>query len=178
MFGLRLKPEITTPRLFLRPPEMRDAEALVAQINDADIARMTTGIPHPYSLNQARAFISMAEQADADIDLPLIIEHRQKGLAGVVGLHRREAPFAELGYWLGRDFWGQGLATEAGSALVQWAEEAKGRRALISGHFADNPASGRVLEKLGFLYTGEVKARKSYARLTPTRTRMMVRVSG
>ena len=177
MFGLRLKPEIATERLFLRPPQERDVEALLVQINDPDIARMTTGIPHPYTLDHARAFITLAEHADPDRDLPLIIEHRQKGVAGVVGLHRREAPFAELGYWLGRDFWGQGLATEAGLALVQWAEEAKGRRALISGHFADNPASGRVLEKLGFLYTGEVSPRKSHARLTPTKTRMMVRLS-
>jgi RimJ/RimL family protein N-acetyltransferase len=174
MFGLKLKPEIETERLTLRPPEARDVEQIVHLANDVDVARMTTGIPHPYTLDHGCAFVAMAEHADPHIDLPLLIEHRKHGPVGMVGLHRREAPWPELGYWLGRDFWGMGFATEAARGLLDWAQVERGMRAAASGHFDDNPASGRVLEKLGFLYTGAIVKRRSYARRTLARTRMMV----
>jgi RimJ/RimL family protein N-acetyltransferase len=80
----------------------------------------------------------------------------------------------EIGYWLGRPFWGRGLATEAVSGALSWAKKAWRRRMVVSGHFADNPASGRVLEKAGFLYTGEIRPRHSVARGVSADTRMMV----
>ena len=79
-----------------------------------------------------------------------------------------------MGYWLGRPYWGQGLATEAASAALVWAGEGWRRRYLMAGHFADNPASGQVLCKTGFLYTGEVVPRHSLARGEAAPTRMMV----
>ena len=73
-------------------------------------------------------------------------------LLGTVGFHNADHrnDKAEIGYWLAPPFWGQGLATEAGHALVSWLEESCGAKQFTSGYFADNPASGRVLEKLGF----------------------------
>ena len=109
-------------------------------------------------------------------DLPLLVEHKSLGPAGMVGLHRRDEPWSEIGYWLGRNFWGQGIATEAANALLDWAYRIRGDRVVSSGHFADNAASGRVLEKLGFLYTGEIRQRRSHARRDPTATRMMIRL--
>ena len=170
-------PTLKTPRLTLRAPEVGDAHALAALGNDAAVARMSTGLPYPYTEDHALAFIAMAEAADPKRDLPLIMDHYVYGPVGVVGLHRRAGPFAEIGYWVGRRHWGQGFATEAGEAMIAWAEGARRLKALAAGHFADNPASGRVLEKLGFLYTGEIKKRLSYARTTPVATRMMIRLS-
>jgi RimJ/RimL family protein N-acetyltransferase len=80
----------------------------------------------------------------------------------------------EVGYWIGRPYWGRGYATEALEAGVIWASRNWRRRALVAGHFEDNPASGRVLEKAGFLYTGEVRKGFSRARNGEARTRRMV----
>ena len=80
----------------------------------------------------------------------------------------------EIGYWLGRPHWGQGYMTEAVDAGLVWAGQGWGRRYLLAGHFADNPASGQVLVKTGFLYTGEVVPRFSLARGEEAPTRMMV----
>ena len=172
----RLKIEIETPRLRLRTPLDRDVRDIVYLANDKEIARNTTGVPHPYSIHHGMAFIAMVNLTDPDVDLPLLVEHRSLGPAGMVGLHRRDEPWSEIGYWLGRDFWGQGIATEAADALLDWAYRIRGDRVVSSGHFADNAASGRVLEKLGFLYTGEIRQRRSHARRDPTATRMMIRL--
>jgi RimJ/RimL family protein N-acetyltransferase len=174
VFGLRLKPEIETKRLRLRTPEAGDVDRIVELVNDIDIARMTTGIPHPYTVDHGKAFIAMVEHSDPDMDLPLLIEHKVSGPVGIIGLHRRDAPWPEMGYWLGRHYWGLGIATEAALGLMKWSSEARGHRALAAGHFDDNPASGRVLEKLGFLYTGEVRVKQSLGREVPSPTRMMV----
>ena len=167
-------PEITTPRLRLRTPEAEDVTRIVALANDAEIARNTSGIPYPYTLDHGCAFIAMVRAANPEIDLPLLVEHAEHGPVGMVGLHRRDDPWPEIGYWLGRPYWGLGIATEAGAALVDWARAERGLKAIGSGFFADNPASGRVLEKLGFLHTGEVRKRLSYGRGVEAPTRMMI----
>ena len=114
------------------------------------------------------------QRLDAAREAVFAIEHRDHGLVGVLGFHGQSPLGPEIGYWLGRPFWGQGLATEAATAALTWAREQWRRRVVVSGHFADNPASGRVLEKAGFLYTGEVQPRHSRARGRPAATRMMV----
>ena len=169
-------PEIITLRLRLRAPAEADAPRIAQLANDRDIARMTTGIPFPYTLDHGHAFLSMVRAADPEVDLPLVIEHKTHGPVGVVGLHKREQPWPEVGYWLGRPCWGQGIATEAAAAMVHWGHAVRGLRAISSGHFADNPTSGRVLEKLDFLYTGQVTQRLSYGRGVSAPTRMMIRL--
>ena len=77
-----------------------------------------------------------------------------------------------VGYALGRPFWNRGYATEAARAGLRWAKRDWGRKVVVAGHFADNPASGQVLCKAGFLYTGDVEKRACAARggeLVPTR---------
>jgi RimJ/RimL family protein N-acetyltransferase len=83
-------------------------------------------------------------------------------LVGSVGLSR-DGDKVELGYWIGRPYWGQGYATEAARALLSLAK-VLGHRRLVAGHFVDNPASGRVLRKLGFCPTGVVRKRFSLGR--------------
>ena len=80
----------------------------------------------------------------------------------------------EIGYWLGRAYWGCGFATEATKAALAWASREWRRRHIMARHFSDNPASGEVLCKAGFLYTGEVRLSRSQARGEAVPSRMMV----
>ena len=169
-----LAPRIETERLRLRPPLPSEAVYVAEMANDAEIARMTTRVRHPYRLADAEAYLGAMQAADPDTDRPFLIEHRSFGPIGMTGFHRAEDRHAELGYWLGRTFRGRGFATEAVRAALGWAKGEWGRRAVLSSHFADNPASGRVLEKAGFLYTGEVRERFSFGRGQAVATRMMV----
>ncbi|MDR3508113.1 MAG: GNAT family N-acetyltransferase [Caulobacteraceae bacterium] len=167
-------PRIETRRLALRAPCMSDATRLALLANDFDIARMTTRMPYPYRQEDAEAFLGRMETLDHAREAAFVIEHEDEGAIGVIALHPSDSFAPEIGYWLGRAYWGRGFATEAAAAVLAWTKSRWGRRALVSGHFADNPASGRVLEKAGFLYTGEVLPRHSEARGEPARTRMMV----
>ncbi len=174
MGAIKVEPRIETERLVLRPPAPSDAAGLVCLINDIEIARMTTRIPHPYGLADAEAFLAGQGDIDAARDRSLQIETRDGRMIGVVGAHARDEPFPEIGYWIARTHWGRGYATEAAMAIRDWAVKAFACRALVAGHFADNPASGRVLVKCGFLYTGEVRQRFSVARGAAAATRMMI----
>jgi RimJ/RimL family protein N-acetyltransferase len=166
---------IATPRLNLRPPQASDAPRIAALAGDFDVARMTTSIPHPYGAADAEAFLDLTASGDPARERVFALELPGDGLIGVVGFHPRDA--TEIGYWIGRPYWGLGYATEAALAALTWAERDWGRRWTTAGHFADNPASGRVLEKAGFLYTGVVKAQFSGARGEEARARMMLRLA-
>ena len=152
-----------TERLLLRPGWAEDAPALAKAIADEAIVRNLAVAPWPYALRDAEAFLA----APRDPVLPsLLIFERTAGepaLAGACGLGRRPSGSVELGYWIARPFWGRGLATEAGRQLVAIARTL-GLARLEASHFLDNPASGRVLEKLGFQPTGLVAPRLSCAR--------------
>lgn len=154
-----------TDRLLLRPGWAEDAPALAQAIGDELIVRNLAVVPWPYSLRDAEAFLA----APRDPLLPsLLIFERTDGaplLVGSCGLGRRASGSVELGYWIARPHWGQGFATEAGRALLAIAS-ALGLTRLEASHFLDNPASGRVLEKLGFRSSGLIAPRLSCARGT------------
>ncbi len=139
---------LRTERLVLRAFAQSDADAFQALAGDFEVARMTSDIPHPLTLEQARQWL---QPASGEVRLA-ISEHAQ--LAGGVGYFRRPGGAAELGFWLGRQFWGRGIATEAVTALVRYGFGPGGQSAMSSSHFIDNPASGRVLEKCGFEAAG------------------------
>jgi RimJ/RimL family protein N-acetyltransferase len=83
---------------------------------------------------------------------------------GTAGLGRRPDGAVELGYWIARPYWGLGYATEAARAVLDIARHSLRLNRLVAGHFVDNPASGRVLEKIGFRPTGEIVQRHSAGR--------------
>lgn len=170
----RISIEVRTPRLTLRMPREDDAVIIATLINDRDIARMMSSVPWPYSLSDAVGFVQHTRELPPEKDCVLVADHADFGPIGVFGLTRKEDLHAELGFWLGRTFWNRGFATEATGALLGWAAESWGKRAIVAGHFADNAASGGVLCKAGFLYTGEVRPRFSLARGEAAPTRMMV----
>ena len=174
MPGSKPQPTLATERLILRPLTIADAAPMAALLNDFDIARMVSRIPHPYALGDAHAYLAHLQNVDASREQVFALQSDTSGLMGVVGLDPRDDSATELGYWLGKPFWGQGYMTEAVRAVLKWVGGEWGRRFLVSRHFADNPASGRVLTKAGFLYTGEVRQSCSLARREPVSSRMMV----
>jgi RimJ/RimL family protein N-acetyltransferase len=175
-------PEIKTPRLALRSPRAEDAPRLAAIANDFDVARMTTSMPHPYTLADAQGMLARWAERDPSREAVFALEAADEGLVGIISLDPNEntvpgldAP--EIGYFVGRPYWGFGYATEAARAVLDWSAEDWDVPVVLAGHFADNPASGAVLCKAGFLYTGEVQSRYSKARAAESATRMMVRLA-
>jgi RimJ/RimL family protein N-acetyltransferase len=167
-------PEIATSRLRLRPTTPDDAAPMAALANDPGVARMTTSIPHPFFREDAESFIARMAVCDRAREALFGVEAPGEGLIGVLGLHPNEQERVELGYWLGQPYWGQGYMTEAVGAVLDWVRDAWIHPVLASGHFDDNPASGAVLIKAGFLYTGERRRRFSMARDGMAETRMMI----
>lgn len=167
-------PVIDTRRLSLRGPEPRDLSRLASLANDPDIARMTLRMPHPYGSGDAEAFLLNVASQDPRKAATFVIADDGDRPVGVIGLFEDADPAPEIGYWVGRPYWGRGYATEALEGALAWARRKWRRRALVAGHFDDNPASGRVLEKAGFLYTGERRTAFSRARNALTTSRRMV----
>ena len=142
-----------TARLLLRPGWAEDAHALAGAIGDERIVRNLATAPWPYSLQDAEAFL--ARPRDPVLPSLLVFERTNDAprLVGACGFGRTPSGGVELGYWIALPFWGLGYATEAGEALVDIARALRLPR-LQACYFLDNPASGRVLEKLGFQPTG------------------------
>ena len=162
-----------TDRLLLRPGWSEDAPALYEAIRDERIGRNLATAPWPYSLADAHAFL--AREPKDPLDARCVIALRTGGaprLIGTIGFGRTEEGEPEFGYWIARRWWGQGFATEAGRAVVAIARDSLRLKRLAAGHFLDNPASGRVLEKLGFRPTGIVAPRYSAGRGETARCRL------
>lgn len=152
-----------TERLLLRPGWREDAPAVLAAIGDEAVVRNLAQVPWPYRLDHAEAWLSRPHDPAWPACL-IFLRGAEPQLAGCVGLHPAEDGTPELGYWLARRFWGRGIATEAARAMVAAARDGLRRRRLVSGHFIDNPASGRVLEKIGFRPRGQIVPRFSAGR--------------
>ena len=161
-----------TPRLLLRPGFPEDAPALATAIADETIVRNLATAPWPFHMRDAEAFL--ARPRDPVLPSLLIFERTQGApwLVGSCGLGRRPSGAVEMGYWIARAHWSRGMATEACAALVEIARTL-GLASLEGSHFLDNPASARVLEKLGFEPVGIVAPRMSCARGTEAPARLM-----
>ena len=161
-----------TPRLLLRPGFPEDAPALAAAIAHQAIAHNLSSVPWPYRMRDAEAFL--ASPRDPVLPSLLVFERTDVApqLVGACGLGRRPSGAVEMGYWIARSHWGRGLATEACTALIDMAR-ALGLAQLEGSHFIDNPASARVLEKLGFTALGIIAPRMSCARGSEVPARLM-----
>ena len=155
---------IRSERLFLRPGWPEDWGELLAGIGDEAVVRNLARAPWPYTADHARDFAGKAQDARLPhffVTLPNAAEPGR--IIGSVGLGHDENGEVQLGYWIARDHWGRGYATEAARAVLRLAR-VLGHRRLVANHFADNPASGRVLRKVGFKPTGRIEPRFSLAR--------------
>ena len=144
-------PVLETKRLALRAPRLEDAKAVAALANDRRIAENTARIPHPYKMSDADSFIKGANKAGGEA--VFLITLRDKTTIGACGIVTQEQT-PELGYWLGVPYWGNGYATEALHAVIDYAFTDLAHEALQAGCRVTNPASRRVLEKCGFQWTG------------------------
>ncbi len=174
---IEIAPCLETRRLCLRAPRMEDAPTLARLANDYDVVKMTGRMPFPYTPADAVEWLGRSVATDPKAEVAFAIEHEDLGFIGAISLFRGEEPLYEVGYWVGRPYWGRGFAGEALEAICDWAFRAHRRRAIVAGHFVDNPASGRVLTRAGFLYTGVVKTLESRARGCAAATRRMVRLA-
>jgi RimJ/RimL family protein N-acetyltransferase len=150
------QPELTTPRLRLRPLRPKDAAQIALHCSDARVARMTARIPHPYPPGTAEALIdrTLAGRGGETVWAIDSGDDDANGLIGMMGLIPREDGAAEVGYWVAPAVWGAGYAGEALEAVKAHAA-ATGVPALEAQVFQDNVASVRVLIRAGFAYVGE-----------------------
>ena len=161
-----MRETIKTERLLLRPISFDDAPAFGRLANDYDIAKMTGSIPHPFPLLSAEfKVMNLIGQYRRGWAYPYAVTLETEFI-GIIDLFLRDAasPF-EIGYWIGRPFWGQGYLTEAATAFINEAQRTLGVTTLLAGVFTDNPASIKVLEKLGFEHMGASDPYFSIARL-------------
>jgi RimJ/RimL family protein N-acetyltransferase len=152
-----------TKRLLLRPGWVEDATDLTEALSDGRIAKNLSRMPWPYRLSDAEHYL--ATPSDPAYPSFQIIDRKVdpvRMIGGIGFMAGRNAP--ELGYWLVPDRWGHGLVVEAAKAAIAAARTSLGYTCIEAGHFADNPASGRVLQKLGFRRTGQIEKRFSLAR--------------
>ncbi len=148
-------PALKTDRLMLRAPRRQDEKAIARLANDIRIAQNTARLPHPYGLADAGQFVAAASRRDGEAAFLITLDGAPIGACGIDP--RQDGP--EIGYWLGVAYWGQGYATEAVRALIDYAFGDLGHEALQAGARVSNPASRRVLEKCGFQWTGVRLAR-------------------
>ena len=142
-------------RLFLRPAFPEDAREIYEGICDAGVVQMLARVPWPYRMADAEEFCALPADSQAPRFVITLPEAKGAPIVGVVGFHPNDDGIG-FGYWIARNHWGRGYATEAGRGALA-VGKALGLRRVTAGHYVDNPASGRVLRKLGFRETGEVR---------------------
>lgn len=149
--------QLTTARLTLRPPHRNDAPAVVALLDNRRIAAMTAQIPYPYALADAETWINSLDHGDEDEQIFFLFARKDgdRVLIGACGTMTVDATTRELGYWLGEPFWGQGYASEAARAVVARSFTTTRVARIDANCQTRNTASRRVLEKTGFVFTGE-----------------------
>ena len=148
---------IKTKTLLLRPVESSDAERFYRLCNDIDIARNTARIVHPYERAEADAFVARrGAGAFGDENEYVFAACFDDEIVACAGVHETSPGVCEIGYWVGADYRRRGFATEAARAVTQFAFDKLKAKTATAGHFADNPASGRVLERAGYKRTGDI----------------------
>lgn len=146
--------------MILRGFTLQDASEVKHLAGAHEIAEMTLNIPHPYLDGMAETWIS-THQKDFELGRQVvfaILDVSSEQLVGAVGLTLDQmARRAELGYWVGAPFWGKGYATEASEALLHYGFTELKLNKIHASHFTRNPASGRVMQKLGMELEGVLK---------------------
>lgn len=146
-------PNLETARLKLRPYNESDIAELMPLIGTREVAATTGRIPYPYTEKDARQFIADC-LSGSEVRLAVCLRTDNRMIGGI-GLRRFEQhDNAELGYWLGAAHWGKGYATEAAREMVRYGFEKLRLHRIFATYFVHNPASGRILVKLGMRHEG------------------------
>lgn len=151
------QPTLITDRLVLRPFELADGPAVRLLAGHQAIADTTLHIPHPYEEGMAESWIATHQErfengAGAIFAICLKPDGPLIGAIGldIEGAHSR----AELGYWIGKPYWNRGYCTEAAGAVIAYAFDTLRLNRVQARHFRRNPASGRVMQKIGMIREG------------------------
>jgi RimJ/RimL family protein N-acetyltransferase len=165
MRGLSFDLPICTERLRLRPLQLGDAEAIFGLFNNWNVVRFLSSPPWPYTREDAEGFVSQVVQRTADdvargAEIPLAITLKGTLIGGIGPRLRDASPMQRgagpnIGFWLGEPFWGYGYMTEAARGLIRQVFTWWDSDAIYCGAFAENAASLRVQEKLGFVRDSE-----------------------
>ncbi len=156
-------PVLETQRLWLRPLEATDTQAIQQAAATRSIADTMISLPHPYPENEAARYVAH-EKAERSLGRSVTYTLKNKADGGFLGLLElrkidREHLLAELSFWMVSNACGQGFMTEALSRVVRYGFEDLGLNRLYAYHMLRNPASGRVLEKNGFRQEGLLRER-------------------
>ncbi len=153
-------PEITTDRLLLRGFQAHDALEIQKLAGAFEVAEMTLNIPHPYLDGMAETWMENHQKnfESGEGVVFAMIDLKSGMLVGAVGLTvTPRFKRAELGYWIGKPFWGRGFATEASKAVLAYGFEEMQLNKIHASHMMRNPASGRVMQKIGMEHEGVLK---------------------
>jgi len=146
---------LKTPRLLLRAPILADATRIAQFVGDLDVARMLQRVPHPYAEADARWWIGTQLTPQGRAIETVFVATLDGNLIGACSHLFGEKPTAaEIGYWVGKPYWGNGYGTEMAAALVRYGFAAYGLDSTTVSHMIDNPASAAIIAKLGFRPTG------------------------
>jgi RimJ/RimL family protein N-acetyltransferase len=148
---------IITERLILRMFRESDAETVAELCNNYNIYKNTLYLPYPYSRECALSWIeNHLDNFNANESYEFAITDKETGqLYGAIALsNNQHFNNGEIAYWVGEEFWGNGYATEASKAILEFAFTEKKYHKVFARHFASNPASGRVIENLGMIKEG------------------------
>lgn len=154
------RPRIETERLILRPFTLDDAPEVQRLAGDMAIAATTTNIPHPYKDGMAEDWIKTHEERFEKGELAnfAIVLKKKNNLIGAIGLQIKKVhENGELGYWIGKPYWGRGYCTEAAQAVLKYGFRVLKLNRIYATYMSDNPSSGRVMEKIGMRYEGTLR---------------------
>lgn len=143
-------PKIETERLILSQLKEEDIPFVTEYLQNKIFSDLTSNIPYPYTREHSELWIKMSQEAfDNNTGYTFAIRNKDGQIIGAIGLHDREDDKAELGYWMGRPFWNKGYITEAALALLEFGFRELEFNKIYATYFLHNPASGRILEKIG-----------------------------
>ena len=150
--------QIDCPSCLLRPLVAADAESLARHANDHGVWRnLRDRFPHPYTVADAQAYIAHAAARPVQTSFGIVVDGQAIGNIGLMlgeDIARRSA---EVGYWIGRAFWGRGIAVDALRATTQYAFDSLALARVFAVPFATTSRSVRVLEKAGYVREGVMR---------------------
>lgn len=143
-------PIIKTERLILSQLEEKDIPFVTEYLQDKIFSDLTSNIPHPYTTEHAEFWLKISQDSFEDnTGFTFAIRNKEGQIMGAIGLHDRGDDKAELGYWMGKPFWNKGYVTEAAAALIDFGFKELQINKIYATYFLHNPASGRIMEKIG-----------------------------
>ncbi|MHC5080860.1 MAG: GNAT family N-acetyltransferase [Planctomycetota bacterium] len=152
------RPTLEKERLLLRPFSVADGREVQRLAGDRAIAETTQNIPHPYEDGMAEIWIATHEDtfvSGRGVHFAIFLKSESRLIGAVSLLDMVKGHQAELGYWIGKPFWGRGYCTEASRAVIDYGFHVLGLQRIHACHMGRNPASGRVMRKLGMRYEGK-----------------------